>query len=111
MLTIHNCVRCSYQWGSRLQRRPDRCPGCKRPNFWRPKRIPRLKPLENRGPGKPLKYPVNLLNVGQEMTIPKDTLRKNPYSVRASVVAWAKRHGRTFKLTSSLAGLHVRRVM
>jgi len=106
-MQILNCVRCGYEWASRKITRPDRCAKCTSPSWWEPKRVPKIKP-DKQKIGRPTKYMVNVLNVGQIMTIPWGD---NILSMKQSIAGYANRHGRSFELKSTTAGLKVKRLI
>jgi len=108
-MEIYKCVRCGHEWASRKLSRPDRCAGCTRPNWWRAVRIARIRPDAVRPVGKPCKYAVHLLNIGQQMTFPYEGL--NVVSAKNSMLRRAKRLGFVLEFKTSGAGLTVTRVL
>jgi hypothetical protein len=106
-MQINNCVRCGHTWFQRKLTRPDRCAKCVAKYWWRPKRVPRIPGIKQRI-GRPNKYPVHVLNVGQTMTIPDIT---NVLSFKQSIAGYEKRHGARFELVATPGGYRVRRVL
>lgn len=106
MLNCH-CERCGYNWISRHYSRPIRCAKCRAWSWWRPKLPKKIRPEP--GPvGRPRKYYVGHLNVGQQARLEYD---KNITSMKQSINAYAIRAGKKFVLTSEPACLLVRRVI
>ena len=108
-MQILKCLRCGHEWASRKLSRPERCASCTVAYWWRPARIPKIKPVRDTL-GRPHKYPVNLLNVGQVMTLPHDA-GFNPASAKQAITMYARRHGRQFVVSGSVGGLRVQRVL
>ena len=106
-MIICNCLRCGHEWASRKVSRPGRCASCGAKYWWRVARIPKLYPPPLR-PGRPTKYPVHLLNVGQQVTL---EWPGNIVSMKQSISAYARRHNKQFKLISTIGGLKVSRVL
>ena len=106
-MIICKCLRCGWDWISRRLTRPDRCAHCAASYWWREKRHKKIKP--DLGPvGRPHKYPVHLLNIGQHMTVDHTN---NTLSARQAIAAYGKRAGRRFTIAASPAGLKVTRTL
>lgn len=69
--------------------------------------MPKLK-LPKKSSGRPTKYAVGLLNVGQQMTFEWPS---NILSMKQSIEAYARRHGTRYEMKDTHAGLVVRRVI
>ena len=107
-MIICKCLRCGHEWASRKLSRPDRCAGCYAKYWWREKRAPRV--YTTPGPvGRPHKYPVHLLNIGQTLTV--DHTISNPLSARQAIAAYGRRSGRRFEVGFTPAGMSVKRIL
>jgi hypothetical protein len=108
-MLIHKCVRCYHEWGSRMLSRPDRCAGCHAKYWWRPKRVAKLK-LPPNPVGRPRRYQVDVLNVGQAMTVPAEDI-VNVLSFKQCVEAHARKTGKKFVVTRTLTGYRINRTL
>jgi hypothetical protein len=59
--------------------------------------------------GRPIKYAVHLLNIGQSMTLPYEGL--NVISAKNAIMRLGKRRGMIFKFGASAGGLLVTRAL
>ena len=107
-MQICNCVRCGHEWATRKLSRPDRCAKCTRPNWWQAVRVARIKDDAVRSVGRPPKYAVHLLNIGQKMTFPEPV---NHLAAKQSITARGKKLGFVFEFRPTVGGLVVRRVL
>ena len=105
-MDIYNCLRCGHEWASRKIDRPERCAKCTAKYWWRARRT--IKPKTSLPYGRPTKYPVGRLNIGQTMVL---EYGRNVVSMKQSILAHAKRHGKQFRLITTAAGLKVVRVL
>ena len=106
-MQILNCVRCGYEWASRRVVTPKRCARCQARAYNRPARVRKIRPPV--GPaGRPRRYPVNVLNVGQQMRL---EMPENVVSCKQSIWAYGVRSGRRFEVRATGGGLIVRRVL
>ena len=107
-MKIHRCERCGHEWASRKLTRPDRCAKCVAKYWWRKARVPKPQ-VPKKKIGKPNKYPIHLLNIGESMTLERDGL--NVLSMKQSVGAFARRHGRRFEMRQNVAGYKIKRLI
>lgn len=103
----HHCLRCGKDWVSRKIGRPERCGQCGAKYWWRYAR-PRPVARDKQRVGRPSKYPVGSLNIGQSMTLSVDN---NALSIHQSIKAYGLRHGTRYEVASTMAGLVVKRVL
>jgi len=88
--------------------KPDRCARCTAKYWWREKR--KLKPKRKlQAVGRPCKYPVHVLNIGESMVLDRENL--NVLSMKQSVMAYARRHGKQFELRQALEGYKIKRII
>ena len=104
------CVRCDYKWLPRKLTRPDRCAKCHAKYWWRPARVAITAPESTQPVGRPRRYRVDLLNIGQSMTLPYEDV-PNVLSCKQSISAYERHSGRRFKLTTSPAGIKATRTL
>ena len=57
--------------------------------------------------GRPNKYPINLLNINEAMTLPYEDI--NILSCKQAIARYADRHNKQFDIVSGVAGLTVTR--
>lgn len=107
MLTICKCLRCGHDWASRRYARPPRCAGCGAKYWWRKARKKKGTAL-SAGLGRPRKYRVDVLKVGQKMTLPRDM--GGLQSMRCAINAYAQKTKRAFKCVECVEGLRVFRI-
>ena len=107
MLKIYNCLRCGYEWASRINHRPVQCSKCKAPYWWR---LPRVKGIAEQEANEGLrrKYPVGLLQVNEEMSF--DLAGLNLVSFKQAVCAFGRRYGRSYGFTVGVSTVRVKRV-
>jgi len=60
--------------------------------------------------GRPRKYRIDLLNIGQSMTLAYDDV-PNVLSCKQSISAYEIRYGRRFTITASAVGMKVQRTL
>jgi len=89
--------------------RPDRCAGCHAKYWWRAKRVSKLS-LPPGPVGRPRRYPVDLLNVGQVMTIPIEDVT-NVLSFKQCVGAHARKTGKKFEIVRTIGGYRINRTL
>ena len=78
-MDLLNCKRCGHDWYQRKPGKPRNCAKCKVLYWDRPARIP--KSHNNPGPvGRPMKYPIDLLEVGQSIILPWEPLPDGSYN-------------------------------
>ena len=106
-MQICNCLRCGWEWGSRKLARPSRCAKCGAHYWWRLKRVKCSRP-EGLGRGALRKYPLDVLRVGQGISIHYDMDRR--ISVRQCVRHHAKKTGNEFEFNEIHGGIFIRRV-
>ena len=113
-MNVWKCLRCGWEWASRLDGRPVYCAGCRCRNWWRPAR--ETNPIKIPKP-RPLKYPqIRALEIGESVIIPWDiTPGGLPDSRVAANLGRAIRHiekydGKTFRRFGHGAGLAVVRL-
>ena len=107
MLTICKCERCGHDWASRRYARPARCSRCGAPYWWRKARKKGEKKL-SAGLGRKRKYRVDVLRIGQKMTLERDLGEIT--NMRNAIYIYAQKSGRAFQTKEVLAGLEVKRV-
>ena len=106
-MRVSNCLRCCHEWLTRSLTRPKRCPKCKSVAWWKFRSQPRRR--DNVGSfGRRRKYPVDVLQVGDTFVIEWEN--NSPASIRQCVHNFAKRSGRTFKLSNEIDGLRLTRM-
>lgn len=107
-MIICKCVRCGHEWATRKATRPTRCGRCSAKYWYRPARVPRIKPVPH-SVGRPAKYPVHVLNVGEIMILP--IINDNVPSMRQSISAYGRRKGKRYETLIVVAGLRVKRTL
>ena len=109
---ILNCVRCGHSWFARKSTLPRNCARCKILYWYKPARIPKYYG-EPRPVGRPYKYPVDSLEVGQTKIIPHNFLpdghNVNNRGIYISIGRYSKKTGRKFDFKSMLHDLLVTR--
>lgn len=107
--TLHNCLRCSHIWASRLPLPPRWCPRC-HSEAWNRARI--AKPQVPAKPA-PVVHPFTLLEAGQSCLIPwvVDAHGRPDEAANAKIAPRIRAHGRytgkVFTLEPKAFGLHV----
>lgn len=116
-ITIHKCLKCDWEWASRLLSRPKYCARCGRNDWWRPKVVkPQAVAVEHRERDTMAKYQISNLEVGQSTTFawPKTAqeTRDLPAGERMyrAILKQGQRSGRKYGLEGLPIGLRVTRV-
>ena len=107
---VLTCVRCGYIWASRAVTNPLRCAKCHAKYWDRAARIKKVIATPVGPVGRPHKYPVHLLNIGQTLTVPHGSEAQN-ISAKQSVNAYGIRAGRQFTSRTTPAGIVFTRIL
>lgn len=114
IMQIHKCVRCGHEWASRAEVRPNRCAKCTARNWWKPPR--EVNAGVDKKMGRPCRYPIENLEVGQAIMFPWHRLPtgwpdvKQNRIMNVCIQNYAHRTGRNYRRQSSPKGLLVTRV-
>lgn len=112
MIKVYNCLRCSHEWPSKMSITPSRCPRCDSRGWQTPAPPPKLH-IERKPKGPSRVYPVDKLEIGQNMVIPwyrdPGTEHLNN-SINRSVMAYSHRSGRRLFTEATHKGLKVTRI-
>ena len=108
-MELLNCKRCGHNWYRRKLRLPDRCAKCNVKHWDRPKRVP-APFIPAARVGRPNKYRVDILNIGQGITIPYETSAEIP-SIKQAIHAYGRRHGKRFAIAGAVEGLKIKRLI
>jgi hypothetical protein len=111
-MSINVCLRCAHEWHSKSTK-PTRCAKCKAYNWWRPARTPKERIKRPRG--RPTKYDLSNLGIGQSKKFPWFLTDRGPdekknHVMHTAIVNYAKRHNFKIKIDISCGGLIVNRI-
>ena len=119
MINIFVCLHCGWEWASRLDRPPLKCPKCFTPNWQREKiiRPPRVRVPKGTG-HFPRKYPIDQIEIGGSIILPwpitEDGRERDSaviHSMQCCVYQEERRFGKKFRMSGHPKGLLVERIL